>query len=194
MLKMYPQLEPTIEEGNVGRIGLHSIASSIIEVAEDGMSARASFYTPGIMGSPATKDGGQFASIMWERYGTDWVFENGEWCTIHNLVAEDFTYDMDHINYARDAWEALMETGIIGSRLMGDMKPRGIDIRGPGHMNYSPVQVPQYNAVWPEPYDTLNHSEWYVCKPGDGKAYTVVFEKEGVDYKQALLRWFGEFK
>lgn len=189
-LKQYPMLADVYDMGTVGSVGLHSVATSVFEVAEDGMSARASFYTPGIMAGNTGRDGMQDGSIMWERYGTDWVFENGAWVTLHNHVAEDFTEDMDHINYAAEAWVALMETGICAARLM-HVRPEGIGIRGPAHMNYSPVQVPQYTLLPPEPYETLSRSEWYVARPGDGTLYSTVFEVEDFDPLKALTRWFG---
>ena len=189
-LKMYPQLEKIYDMGTIGSVGMHSVANSVFEVAEDGMSCRASFYTPGIMAGNAGRTGKLDGSIMWERYGTDWLFEEGEWRTVHNMVAEDFTEDMDHVNYAEEAWHALEETGICAARLM-HVRPNGIEIRGPAHMNYSAVQVPQYNLLPPEPYDTLNHTEWYVARPGDGSLYSTVFEVEDFDALDALTRWFG---
>lgn len=192
MLEQYPMLEDIYDMGAIGSVGLHSVATGVFEVAEDGMSARASFYTPGFMANNTGRRGGtkQDCCIMWERYGTDWVFENGAWKTIHNHVAEDFTEDMDHMNYAEEAWNALLETGICAGRLMY-IRPAGVDIRGPAHMNYSPVQVPQYNLLPPEPYECLSRSEWYVARPGDGTLYSTVFEIEDFDPLKALTRWFG---
>lgn len=189
-LEMYPMLEDIYDIGTIGSVGLHSVATGVFEVAEDGMSARASFYTPGIMAGNAGRTGMQDGCIMWERYGTDWLFVGGAWKTIHNQVAEDFTEDMDHLNYADEAWKALQETGIIAGRLMY-IAPEGIDIRGPAHMNYSPVQVPQYTCMPPEPYECLSRSEWYIARPNDGSLYTTVFPIENFDALDALSRWFG---
>lgn len=188
--ELYPELDGKNLEG---QCGMHQVATSVIEIAEDGLSARASFYTPGIMADNTSMRGHQSGCFMWERYGTDWIYdpEAADWGTFHNQVAEDFSADLDCENPAAVAYESLMETGLRINTMMGPMKPKGIDIPGPSHMPYSPVQVPQYNALPPEPYDTIEHTGWYIPKPGNGKAYIKVFDKEGVDVDEVLKKAFS---
>ncbi len=190
LIEKYPELEG---KNLQGQCGMHQVATSVIEIAEDGLSARASFYTPGIMADNTTVRGYQSGCFMWERYGTDWVYDpdTADWGTFHNQVAEDFSADLDCENPAAVSYRDLMETGIIVNTMMSPMMPKGIDIPGPTHMAYSPVQAPQYNPLPPEPYDTLNHTEWYIPKPGNGANYIRVFEKEGVVLEDVLKKAFA---
>ena len=182
LIEKYPELEGKNLEG---QCGMHQVGTSVIEIAEDGLSGRASFYTPGIMADNTNFSGHQSGCFMWERYGTDWIYdpEEADWGTFHNQVAEDFSSDLDCENPARSAYEELMKTGITINDMMGPMKPQGIDVQGPSHIAYSPVQVPQY--------DTMNHTDWYIPHPGDGKLYVKVMDIEGVDPEEVVKKFFA---
>lgn len=187
--KKYPELENKNLEG---QCGMHQVCTSVIEVAEDGLSARASFYTPGIMADNTNGTGFQSGCFMWERYGTDWIYdpERADWGTWHNQVAEDFSSDLDCENPASATYEQLMRTGVTINDMMGPTKPSGIDIQGPSHIAYSPVQVPQYTAQPPMPYDTISHTSQYIPYPGDGKLYVKVMDIEGVDTEEVVKKAF----
>lgn len=58
---------------------IHMLATDIIEVAADGKSARAYFYTPGVICSTLNMNRKRRGSLMWERYGIEYVCEDGEW-------------------------------------------------------------------------------------------------------------------
>ena len=65
---------------------MHTLTNGIIEVADDGESARASYLTPGLLYSFLNDDKKPWGAMLWERYGMDFVKENGEWkfCTIRS--------------------------------------------------------------------------------------------------------------
>ena len=193
MKKMHPKIadDPDLVAIN-GGCGLHQTASSVIEVADDCRSARASFYTPcgggsnlagGFPGRPVSKH--KMGMWMWERYGTDWVFEDGEWKNLRNQIGMDFMGGTDKDNPAINTWNNLMDSGIVVVDMEG---PHGIDFKGPTHYTYSPVQPPQYNMMPPVPYDTLSHTDAYIPKPGNQEKYQLVFEKEGVDIEDLVNR------
>ena len=72
--------------------GLHSLASGVIEVAEDGMSARSFFLTPGTLcacNMPSLKRDG---AMCWERYGSDFVYKDGKWWYLHEHVCPDINF------------------------------------------------------------------------------------------------------
>lgn len=175
----YPDFEK--EAGRAFMLGLHCICSSVIEVARDGKSAQTSFYTPGLIGFNSAPDGHKRCFIMWERYGQDWLFEDGddnvgEWRVYHNMVAEDFSLGLNDKNYAEENYKDLMRTGRLVSRMLDQESPRNIEIPGPSHMNYSPVQVVQPEPRLPVPYDTLSETHNYIPDPGDGIKFRKVFD------------------
>lgn len=72
--------------GGVGQLLLHVITTAIIEVAEDGQTAKGYWYTPGVL----KQTDGATADSMWENYGADFVKENGEWKIWHLHMYTDF--------------------------------------------------------------------------------------------------------
>lgn len=82
--------------------GLHSLASGVIEVAEDGKSARSFFLTPGTLcacNMPSMKRDG---AMCWERYGSDFVYRDGQWWYLHEHVCPDINFTYDVGNWAHD--------------------------------------------------------------------------------------------
>ncbi len=78
--------EEIIEKyGGVGQLLLHVTTTAIIEVAEDGQTAKCFWYSPGMIAET-----GQSANTIWEAYGVDFVKENGEWKMWHLHMFTDF--------------------------------------------------------------------------------------------------------
>ena len=71
--------------GGVGQLLLHVTTTGIIEVAEDGKTAKAFWYSPGMIAET-----GQNANTIWEAYGADFVKEDGEWKMWHLHMFTDF--------------------------------------------------------------------------------------------------------
>ncbi|MBQ9031222.1 MAG: nuclear transport factor 2 family protein [Parasporobacterium sp.] len=72
--------------GGVGQLLLHVTTTSIIEVAEDGQTAKCFWYSPGLVAET-----GQSGNTIWEAYGVDFVKEGGEWKIWHLHMYTDFT-------------------------------------------------------------------------------------------------------
>ena len=68
----------------------HTITTPVVEIAEDRETAKGIWYTPGIVGSYAA-DGTNNSQWMWEKYGVDFVRENGKWKVWHMKVYTDFS-------------------------------------------------------------------------------------------------------
>ena len=178
MRQLYPDLA---DYGEYFGLAVHNLCSSVIEVAEDGQSAKSSFYTPGLIGRPSTPDGKLMMFIMWERYGQDWVFEDGDWKTgewrlLHNRVAEDFILFMDGSNYAAAEYEKLMATGEIICPMMSQDSPRNIEIMGPTHFDVTLAQLPQPDPACPRPYKTYDETDHYIPPMGTGYRAIRVFD------------------
>jgi len=71
--------------GGVGQLLLHVTTTAIIEVAEDGQTAKCFWYSPGMIA-----ESGQNANTIWEAYGVDFVKENGKWKMWHLHMFTDF--------------------------------------------------------------------------------------------------------
>jgi hypothetical protein len=72
------------QKTQAGGFQFHTLTSPIIVVADDRKTAKGVWYTPGIVGG---YNGG---SWLWERYGVDFVNENGTWKIWHLHVYTDF--------------------------------------------------------------------------------------------------------
>ena len=72
--------------GGVGQLLLHVTTTAIIEIAEDGKTAKGFWYSPGMI-----KETGQNAQAIWEAYGADFVKEEDGWKIWHLHMYTDFT-------------------------------------------------------------------------------------------------------
>lgn len=165
---------------------VHGICSGVIEIADDGLSARSSFITPGVAGNPSDETGHKHYSMMWERYGQDWIFEDGDFKTgefriLHNRVGYDFAFTYDGKNCAEEAYRSLMDSGMILVGMLSQTSPRNIDIPGPTHLRMSAVQVPQKDPDCPKPFACWAESETYIPAPGDNIKFRKVFTKKNED-------------
>jgi len=68
----------------------HTITSGVVEVAGDRETAKGVWYTPGI-GGKYNADGSGNGGWMWEKYGVDFIREDGEWKIWHMKVYTDFS-------------------------------------------------------------------------------------------------------
>lgn len=71
--------------GGVGQLLLHVTTTAIIEVAQDGQTAKCFWYSPGMIA-----ESGQSANTIWEAYGVDFVKEDGVWKMWHLHMFTDF--------------------------------------------------------------------------------------------------------
>lgn len=149
---------------------MHTLATDIIEVADDGQSARAYFYTPGAVSSTLNTDGRREGVWMWERYGVEFVRdENGDWKFLTLQVCPDLVIPMDCGNPAADSFRRLRE-GLGGpppfdttAQVLGCAGPVApiVDETEPVHSDWSLVQTVQDPLPWPEPYEHFDPRRSY---------------------------------
>lgn len=149
---------------STGKSGCHALASDVIEVAEDGMSARAFYLTPGTMtggmsmglaNGPVCRGGGW----LWERYGSEFVFVDGAWKWFHEHVCPDTAGQYDVGNWAHDRYVDYRS----GKLKIGDLGGYPDRLTEPGtlHYDYSIIQTVQDTVPPPLPYKTLNDENTY---------------------------------
>ena len=170
-----------------GSTGLHALASSVIEVSEDGKFARSSYFTPGILmgtvGMDCRHRGGDW---LWERYGSDFAFVDGEWKWFHEQVCPDLSGCYDTGNWAYDPFRAAMENGgevqkkapppmDESMEFHASFAPARLGEPTPLHFECSPVQTVQNTVPYPEPFATLDAGNTY--SPGRNNPYAVGNER-----------------
>ncbi len=140
---------------------VHTLLTDVIEVAEDGMSARGSFITPGMIHSCLTTDKEKYCNVLWERYGSDFVCEDGEWKYLHEHVCPDILTKLDMFNWAAEEYARITAPVVeeAAPPTLGD--PPACADPGPMHHPYSVISQPQNTVPWPEPYKTLDNDNTY---------------------------------
>lgn len=83
-----PSVKVTPENVGIGSLVIHMLTAPYIEVAGDGKTAQGLWYSPGAVGGvhPDHADG----MLMYEKYGVDFMKEDGEWKIWHLFVGTDF--------------------------------------------------------------------------------------------------------
>lgn len=146
---------------------MHTSTTPLIEIADDGMSAQGAFYSPGIGIMPSLKDGkiDLRPTFFWEKYGADFVKENGVWKIWHLQMAYDFvpglpkemveqlTKKLGDLAISGTANEAAVEAGERPQDLPpGFRKPKY------SYPAYSPERA---SVIWPNlprPYRTFGET------------------------------------
>jgi hypothetical protein len=156
-----PDRRATFEEA------MHFTASPIIEVAEDGQTAKGLFYTPGCIFSTLNPEQAREGTWMWERYGADFVLEDGKWLFKNLKVCCDMGGPMDLPNWP------LLPKEPPPPPAEGEEAESAMDITHPGplHWEIGPTQMPQTRPFMPVPYSTF--SETYALS-----ALTGVYEEK----------------
>jgi hypothetical protein len=83
---------------------IHAVGLPVIEVGEDLDSARAVFYSTGMLCRNIATNGKKMAVWMLERYGEDYVLEDGYWKIVHECVLNDSGGPQDVTNFGADAY------------------------------------------------------------------------------------------
>ncbi len=112
LVKQHPEIS-WFDARSMREISMHTLATDIIEAADDGKTVRASFLTPGILVFALNANHHFRGLTLWERYGSDFVYDEdeGEWLYLHEQVCPDMGGPMDVCNPGMDAYNKLMGIG-----------------------------------------------------------------------------------
>lgn len=148
---------------------VHTLLTDVIEVAADGQTARGSFITPGVIHSRLVADPDEdgnivrspkYCHVLWERYGSDFICEDGKWLYLHEQVCPDILGDMDNTNWAAEDYHRLTDPSSAPPPPAALGRPPITD-PGPLHLPFSLINPPQDTVPWPEPYDTMDDNNTY---------------------------------
>ena len=112
LVKQHPEIS-WFDARSMREISMHTLATDIIEAADDGKTVRASFLTPGVLVFALNANHHDRGLTLWERYGSDFVYDedSDEWLYLHEQVCPDMGGPMDVCNPGMDAYNKLMGIG-----------------------------------------------------------------------------------
>lgn len=152
----------------INEASVHCLVNDVIEVAEDGMSARSAYVTPGVIFSNINENEKRWCNFMWERYGSDYVFEDGNWLYLHEQVCPDIMAEFDDRNWANKAFcQELNPPEHMGPPHHRGGDGPGFDTStelqdpGPLHFDYSATRPVQDTVPYPRPYKTMDNDNTY---------------------------------
>ena len=151
---LYPEIENVKENEGVGSLIMHTLTTPIIEVAGDGKTAKGMWYSPGQV-TEIGSDGKPLAMWMWEKYGVDFVKEDGKWKLWHIHMYTDFAVPPGN-SWIDPSTRSDFSFGDTVER-PPEMKP---DIEKVTYKEWSPTTVPQMIPM-PEPYYTFSETFSY---------------------------------
>lgn len=164
-----PAIKNVPENRFIGNTILHTLTTPIIEVAEDGQSAKGVWYTPGVI--LGTKSDGRTPEGLWiwERYGVDFIKEDGRWAILNAQVNTDFAGPMGQPLTKQNFEAAAM--GTEGAAAPGPgasgIKIPGPDIAKRTYEEFDATRVPRLEPRLPEPYRTFKDTFAYAdCSDG----------------------------
>ncbi len=152
MRKLYPEIKDEDKNKSVGTLNVHTLTTPVIEVAEDGKTAKGVWMSPGNVTQLA---GGKLRAFwMWEKYGVDFVKEDRKWKIWHFHVYTDLMTP-----YEKSWVEQSLEPSPTPEFPPGFPKPNRPAITS--YPQYSPFTVPQFEPKPPEPYRTFDETFSY---------------------------------
>lgn len=164
--KANPAIENNFEKNRqIGESVYHLLTSPIIEVAKDGKTAKAVWYTPGVIltGNGVKSEG----MDMWERYGVDFIKEDGQWRFLHIEVFTDFAKPLgDPLTVQSESaatvgTEGAAQQGPGPGAEGGAIKVPGPTIAKKLYEEFSQTRVPVLKPRLPEPYTTYSKTFEY---------------------------------
>ncbi len=168
LTQVWPQVAG-LDPRPLAEAAMHTLATDIIEIADDGMTARAYFYTPGTIYSTLNLNKEREGAWMWERYGIEYIYDDGVWKFLTIQVCPDIMAPLDCANPAAMSYDMLQKgismppIGSDDSEIPGGGGPKApvLDEPEPVHSDYKLTQTVQNPVPWPEPYETYNPKRSY---------------------------------
>lgn len=156
---LYPQLADTETELPPGLSFLHTLTTPVIEIAEDGKTAKGAWISPGFTTMPTLEK--LEAYWHWDKYGVDFIKEGGRWKIWHFFVGREFTspYDKSWVDTALDGDEAYALALALFKEWDGFKEAPLATINS--FNTYSPFKVATIEPQLPQPYHTFSETFSY---------------------------------
>jgi hypothetical protein len=157
---LFPQLKDDPEdELAFGLSYMHTLTTPVIEVAEDGNTAKGVWISPGFITMPTMEK--LQAYWHWDRYGVDFIREGGKWKIWHFFVGREFTtpYEKSWVDSALDGEEPYAVSLDLFKQWPGFTEPHAAQLNP--FDSYSPFKVASLKPRLPEPYRTFSETFSY---------------------------------
>lgn len=154
LMKHFSELEYKEENYGAGYLTVHPLTTPLIEIANDGQTAKAVWYSNGAVTGISQVNGLPEAFWCWEKYGADFAREDGVWRLWHLHMYTDFLCPADSI-WTKDNSEAAPQPS---TDLENSVVPNDSSI---SYKMYSPKIAPQDVPKMPEPYETFSETIAY---------------------------------
>jgi hypothetical protein len=144
---------------------MHTSTTPVIEVAEDGQTAKGIWYSPGMGLMTQIKDGKKInvsGTFFWEKYGGDFIKENGKWKIWHLQMAYDFTPSISEGgNWTDFSKKAAMQAGETQDGPFSKGLPPGFSKPKFSYPDYSPQRPAMIYPKIPKAYRTFSETFSY---------------------------------
>jgi hypothetical protein len=160
---IYPSIQNVPENlGIGGEWASHLQTTPVIEVAGDGLTAKGVWYSPGLHMTAQISNGNvsKSGSWFWEKYGVDFVKEDGKWKIWHISIYYENTapgWNADTNNYYSSAQTA----GSGSNTQSGPNLPSPTESNPDPYKAWSPTKLPEIEPQLPEPYYTFSETFSY---------------------------------
>jgi hypothetical protein len=157
---LFPQLKDDPEEELAfGLSYMHTLTTPVIEVAEDRKTAKGVWISPGFITMPTAEK--LQAYWHWDRYGVDFIREDGKWKIWHFFVGREFTtpYEKSWVDSALDKEEPYQMALALFMEWPGFTEPHAATLNP--FDSYSPFKVATLKPRLPEPYKTFSETFSY---------------------------------
>lgn len=159
MHKLYPdKVADDPKNAFVGKMVIHTLTTHCIEVAGDGKTAKGIWVAPGIL-SVAAGDKLR-ANWHYDKYGVDFVKEDGKWKIWHLHVFPVFMapYEKSWVENALHPQNRGMGKN---EKLPADYPKPNAPSTAPDYEAYNPFKVAQFEPRPPVPYETFSETFSY---------------------------------
>lgn len=159
VIQVRPEVENKEENWGIGTLCVHTLTTPVIEVALDGKTAKGIWYSPGQV-TEIGADGRPNPRWMWERYGADFVKEDGEWKLWHIHMYYDVSVPVG------ESWADTPPIAEIRAK-QKEAQAKWVDSiakpnkPGERYDSYSPTTLPQQLPKIPQPYVTFDEKDAY---------------------------------
>ncbi len=143
---------------------MHTQETPVIEVAGDGKTAKGIWYSIGLAVRGSVDESGNTSVAtgwMWEKYGVDFIREDGEWKIWHliNLMDQGPAESQGRDGHAQaPGGPGGPPPGGPGG---GPGEQGDDEEQVTGHFSWSPTAVPRIDPPFPEPYYTFSETFSY---------------------------------
>jgi hypothetical protein len=156
-------------EGKIspGTFFVHTLTTPVIEIAEDGQTAKGVWKSPGAETIQDPQTGKLRGMWAWTKYACDFIKEDGQWKILHYHVYRLFMTPAD-MNYT-DGWEMKGGRGAVptgGSSRGGTQQAASLRQPTTYDNPFSATYIPALVPAPPVPYKTFSETFSY-GKPAD---------------------------